>query len=570
MPVDSSIALAGKPPVLPEFDMAKTFLTLGQLKYLQSETLRTEAQAALAGTQGQAAAAVFAEQQHVRDILAGRTPEARRLATIGTPPQPQPGAVAMGGPPVDAVTQAALPQGGSTMAAPAPGGAPPPGSPPASAAPPPRRSRAQMLEELGTAGTTGNEAIKSIYANDEQALKNDKQALETRLQRANIAANMFKDANGQADWDRTLAYIEHVTGQPTDHLPQVFSPEAKAQMANAGRSVQQDIESKQKDVEQRILQQEADTRAATEARMNRKDIPVPMAQGPPKRFREFGPDTPDEQGTPTEPDDPGMTLEQGQQRASHEGALHGEFRNETEQYDRIRNGLALVRNAQEVNPKDPRATDQVLLNGFAELIGGASNPRLTTVLNPEQRNSLMGRLEQYRDQLLKGASLSPGQRADILKASEDVAKTQIANYDKIKDNYRTRAKGIPNTRPEVIAPDFVQSGPTASGSAPQWTPANVAELKRGFIAAGNTPAQAEALTQQILRATPAPASPSAPPTQGRVGKPGGVSGGTPAEVAAVIARFRDAGETNPSMRAIRGVIKHAHDNGLGLLTGGMP
>ena len=43
MPVDSSIALSGKPPVLPEVDVNKLFLTLSQMKYLNSETARTEA-----------------------------------------------------------------------------------------------------------------------------------------------------------------------------------------------------------------------------------------------------------------------------------------------------------------------------------------------------------------------------------------------------------------------------------------------------------------------------------------------------------------------------------------------
>src|SRR6267378_1992487 len=135
MPIDSSIALAGKPPVLPEVDFAKTYLTLGQLKYLQAEAARTEAQTGLLATQGQAAQADLAASNRLRAVDPTDT-----IASLRTGVQPPPG-----GPPYDTPTLAALQQGESTPAPGAPGGSPPPGSPAQDAAPAPRRLTTEEL-----------------------------------------------------------------------------------------------------------------------------------------------------------------------------------------------------------------------------------------------------------------------------------------------------------------------------------------------------------------------------------------------------------------------------------------
>src|ERR1700704_679547 len=104
--INAQIALAGKPVTLPEVDFNKTFLTLGQLKYLQAESARTEAQTGLLATQGQAAQADLAETQTLR---AGA---ARRLGTGGDPASGtiqslRTGAVPAGAPPADPATLAA-------------------------------------------------------------------------------------------------------------------------------------------------------------------------------------------------------------------------------------------------------------------------------------------------------------------------------------------------------------------------------------------------------------------------------------------------------------------------------
>src|SRR5260221_4822018 len=115
MPVEATIALAGKPPVIPELDLNKTYLTLGQLKYLQAEGARTQAQTGLLQTQGAEALATLAGRQRVRLLSQPGVPPAS--APAGQPltslRQPQPG-----GPPFDEATLAALPPGGSTPAVP--------------------------------------------------------------------------------------------------------------------------------------------------------------------------------------------------------------------------------------------------------------------------------------------------------------------------------------------------------------------------------------------------------------------------------------------------------------------
>lgn len=100
MPIDSSIALAGKPPVIAPVDVNATFRTLSQLKYQQAETQKVQEEAAR--TQS-----LFDEAGAFRQRLSA-------LGTVpvgGTAPVP-----ATGGPPFDAQTLGALAQGESTPA----------------------------------------------------------------------------------------------------------------------------------------------------------------------------------------------------------------------------------------------------------------------------------------------------------------------------------------------------------------------------------------------------------------------------------------------------------------------
>ena len=71
MPTDPSVILAGKPPVIPQLDLNQTFRTLGQLRYLQANTVAKEQEAARA-------------QQLFEETGAGRG----LLSSLGTP---QPG-----------------------------------------------------------------------------------------------------------------------------------------------------------------------------------------------------------------------------------------------------------------------------------------------------------------------------------------------------------------------------------------------------------------------------------------------------------------------------------------------
>jgi len=311
-------------------------------------------------------------------------------------------------------------------------------------------------------GFAGLELAKGMIEADTKQLENDKTQLALVSTRLGQVSQFLGGVQDQAGWDLGLDLIAK-NGGNIDGLPKVFSPQVRDQLAESTRTAQQRIEQGQKVIDQKIAQQTADTQqllaqtgAKAEQRMSTEVIPTPMAEGGPATTRRFG-------GGTTQAPGQGMTLEQANARAGHEATLTGQFREQTRAYDEVREGLTLVRSAKEVDPVDPRASDQVLLNGFAKAVNGATNPRLATVLSPEKRDSLLGQLTQLRDALTKGASLSPQQRQAIVQATEELAAAQIANYNKIRDQYRTRAAGIPNVRPEVVAPEFV--APTALPAA---------------------------------------------------------------------------------------------------------
>ncbi len=446
--INAQIPLAGKPPVLPEFDPNKLFLTLGQLKYLNAETARTEAQAALAGTQGQAAQAAFAEQERVRAILARGTPQpGQRLTTLGAPapPPPQPGAVPLGGPPVDEATLAALPQGGSTTAAPAPGGPPPPGSPPESAAPAPqRRSRAQLEEELLAAGPSGIDAIKGLYANDETGLKNDKQALETRQARMTIVSNAFKDTTDQPSWDRALALIEHLTGQPTAHLPQVFSPEAKAQVANIGRSVQQEIEQANKVIDQKLAEKQAETARIT-AQTGRIEATKPLPAGT-GYFQH-----PDGTWTPMAPQAGAPGALRSPQGQAQLDALKTTYNSGSETFEA---GTAAYNSVMANKDAHTNASDQVLIKAFQKVAEPGQAIGVAFAHDISGLGTLKEQIGSAYNTLLTdtGGTLEAGLRTKIVDAVRRTHAVQIDQHLQRRDETRQQARnqGLP---PDEAAPN---------------------------------------------------------------------------------------------------------------------
>src|SRR5689334_5594441 len=102
MPIDPSIALAGKPVDIKPVDWNNTFKTLAQMRYLGAETQAAEEKAtrdqALFGEQGAAGA-------YLSSLGKGSAP------TVSTPAtQPQP-AQTLGGLPFDQATLGGLKQG---------------------------------------------------------------------------------------------------------------------------------------------------------------------------------------------------------------------------------------------------------------------------------------------------------------------------------------------------------------------------------------------------------------------------------------------------------------------------
>jgi hypothetical protein len=429
MPLDPSLSLQVKPVQIEPTSATDLFKTLAQIKYLQASEAGAQAQTQALQEEAARKQQVFGEQGAAGQLLSSLrsrpavAPEPGG-ASAGPSPAPGGGAVDLLHPDVQATIYRVAPH----------------------AAP---------------------EIIKSLYDRADQQVKMQQQQFDLVKSTLGVAGQLLAAATDEPSWQLARGLIGQLGGNVAA-VPEHFSPAAKQYMAETTRTVQDRVAEVQKNFElqtQRLqaeaAKQTAQTGAAAEQRLGTEVMPVPMAEGGPATIQRFG-------GGVSQPGGQGMTLEQSNARAGHEANLAGQFRELTGAYDEVRDGLTLVRSAREVDPQDPRASDQVLLNGFAKLVNGATNPRLATVLSPEKRDSLLGQLTQFKDQLTKGASLSPQQRQAILSASEEVAAAQERNYNGLRDQFRTRAKGLPNVRPEVVAPDFVR--PTGAAGAPASAP----------------------------------------------------------------------------------------------------
>ncbi len=434
MPVDSSIALAGKPPVLPEVDFNKTFLTLGQLKYLQSETARTEAQAALAGTQNTAALADLAEKNRVRDILARQ-----RLTTLGTPPPlpAAPGAGPLGGPPFDEATLAALPQGGSTPAPGAPAGSLPAGSPAPAA--PARRPTAALAADLYTAGPTGIEIASKLFEHDKQALDATKQQLELGQTRLTIASNAYQGVHDQASLDFANEVIRHTTGLTDEHLVTVYDPARLKQATDLQRTAQQHLDEQFKRVEQTRQQQEADTAEFT-AKTGRIEGTKPIPAGTGYFQHPDGTWTPMAPQAATPPGVPGASggtapLRSPQWQQVHDAqsqkfeAGSQEFKAQTAAYNEVVPALAQKTNT----------GDLVALRAFSKLsLSGQA------VRGAGGTDSLGNIMEEVEGQIRRlatdsGATIAESLRKKLLASAKVLHAQQIETHLQFRDQVRAEA-----------------------------------------------------------------------------------------------------------------------------------
>lgn len=500
MPVDSSIALAGKPPVLPEVDFNKTFLTLGQLKYLNSETARTQAGAALVETQGAAALADLAASNRLRAVdPTGGTPAGQPLTSLRT------GAVPTGGPPFDTPTLAALPQGGQTTAPGAPTGPPPAGSPPAGAAPvpPPVSTMALARQYLAADPIKGAEVATKLFEHDKQALDATKTQLELGQTRLTIASNAYQGVHDQASLDFANQTIMHVTGLSPEHLVQVYDPARLAQAQDMQRTAKEHLDEQFKKVEQTRQQQEADTArftaqtaAATEERTGRKytypSTPtgiVPLPEYPQRGQEPMGGGSAPHAIPGTAPAMPGGSAEalgyEQRALAAHKLTVQLEDKG-VNVAGLVQKGLSSVPVVGNYfTPTEVQQYNQAK-SDFLTAISRGESPRMT----PQQ-------LALYDQQYFP----QPGDDAHTIqqkRASRESALQEL----RIQTN---RPEGLPppgQTQMPGTAPG-AGSAPAASGSAPLWTPENRAAMKRGLIATGESPARAEQIVHQMEQQTPA-------------------------------------------------------------------
>ncbi len=459
MPVDATIALAGRPPVVPELDLAKTYLTLGQLKYLSAEAGRTAAQTGLVQTQGAAAQADLAASNRLRGVdPTGGAP----LSTLGTAP-------AAGGPPFAEGTLAALPAGGAT---------PPPGA--GAAAPPaaaPRLTAAELSAQYMRADPIkGLDIARGIFERERMALENQKGALELGIQDMHIASAAWNDVTDDASAQRANALIGHVTGRDTSHLPQTFSPEAKQQITNFERTAQARIDQTNKELDRAIEENKAGsqrlsaeaaktaagasettagaaattaaTGAAAEARAQQENVYTPTTQGLPPAQPRFGAPRADQ----AQPGTGATTLPQAEQRNAEKNAFLGSqpvvnFQKTRLAYGDLQAGAKLKTGA----------GDKQMMYGINKIWDPQMGVQPTQVSEIANLGTLSERAQRELARMFtSGQGLSDPVRQEILAAGTSAYQAQATEHQSLVRRHRELGTANGMADVHLVYPDLSQ------------------------------------------------------------------------------------------------------------------
>jgi hypothetical protein len=496
MPVEATIALAGRPPVIEPFDVNKAFLTLSQMKYLNANAQKVQAEAGLVQTQGAEALATLSAKQRVRARMqADSAPPGGTLASLG---QPQ-----AGGPPFDAATLGALPLGGSTPAmpeTPAPGqpAAPPaagpaPGGPAAAPARLSPYAQAQGLMEADPYEGFG--PAKNVLDLAKQDLDIKKLQLDKADTALTLASKLWGTVTDQASHDRAREAMKAATGS-YGQIPETYTPEATEQFRGMMRTAQQRVEEAQKDTQLQIDQHKAGSErllaqaeaaklgplttqaaaaaqdAASRERLAKRpytlgtgyaqdhDVPAPKLVGP-------------QAGAPGAPRSP-EGLGQANALSSEFNAGTKVFGEATEAFNRLAS-----------TSKDKTNTsDRALLQAFVKLtdpgqVVGASFAKETAGLGTlrQQAESELNRL--FRDD--KG-TMADDLRSNFVKTAKRIHAIQIDQHLQFRDEMRQKAtdRGVPA---DEVAPNRL----TTYGSGGKvLTQAKFKEILAGEQAKGKT------------------------------------------------------------------------------------
>ncbi len=491
MPVEATIALAGKPPVIPELDLNKTYLTLGQLKYLSAEAARTQAQTGLVETQGAEAL----------DTLAGR----RRVRLAGPPGAPDPAAAGAtlrslgqpqaSGPPFDEATLAGLPAGGSTPpppATPAPGAAaaPPAAGPAPGGAPAafdPYQRAAAMMQADPYEGAVPAKALLELTGKD---LDIKKVQLEKASSALVLADKLWGAVTDQASHQRAREELKDATGS-YGQIPETYTPEGTAQFRQQMRTAEERVAEALKKTELDINAHHAEStritaeagaarvpieqqQADTAARLAKRpytlgtgygldaDVPPPKMVGP----------QPGASGAPRSPE--------GLAQAN---ALSGEFNAGSKDFEAT---TAAYNQTVPMLKAATNTSDLFALRGFQKL---SEAGQAIGVFGGKQTEALGNLAEQIRGEISrlstdKGATIAPTLRAKMQATAKDFYAGQIDQHLQFRDEMRQKAKdrGVP---PDEVAPNRLTTyGSGNTGKV--LTQAKFKEILAGEQAKGKT------------------------------------------------------------------------------------
>ena len=399
MPLDPQISLAIKPPAIETPDLSKTFLTLGQMRYLNAETARTQVQAQAAQDEAVRTQTVFGERGAAEGYL----------SSIGQAP-PSPG-----------------PSG------PAPGAGPGPGPAPGGAVDLTHPTILAGIRAL--APHAAEDIIKGLYERQDQAAKIKTQQLAALNTTLETGAKVMGGARDEPSYQLALGVLKELKAD-VSVFPPHWDPErgpalAKA-FAESTRSQQERIAQAQKDTElgsQRLQAEAAASQAKTAQQLADRGYPLGTGYGQDpsaKPPRILGP-----QGTATQaPISPeGMALKNGYSQRFETGSQ--DFKASTAAYNEVVPALNQKTNVGDLVAM--RTFQKLSLPGQA-VRGAGSNAALGNIL--EEVQGQIGRLVTD-----SGATIAPSLRKKMLDMAKVLHAQQIDTHLQFRDQIRTEASG---------------------------------------------------------------------------------------------------------------------------------
>lgn len=189
-----------------------------------------------------------------------------------------------------------------------------------------------------------------------------------------------------------------------------------------------------------------------------------------------------------------------QQRATQEGAMRDDFRQESKNYLVMRDGFQRVKSSSASNTG---AGDLAMLYGFMKLLDPNSVVRETEFQMAQSAGSIPERMRAAWLRVISGQRLDPDVRAQFVKEAEAINRQNTADHAKMSGTYRRIAErgGL---NPENVVVDY-------SAAEPEPAP----EQQTG----GTQPAMLGGIPNPMLNSNP-PVNPAAPkaevPTVGAV------------------------------------------------------